>query len=263
LTIQITIVRIDGYGAWTLGLGADREAALQMLQAKVYYDLQRLFSELGCLVYPNRFDEYFVISSGLTLQKHLQIQAELGKLYSTLKLSMAIGIGKTPFEANMRAFRARKQCLALDKSRSIFGKQGTSRHSLNQNAIKYNNNIVQIMHIDVNDSTELTSRLSPYEVTALVSKIGLLLSQRFLKKGAITFFVGGDNFMVVSNGTTNQAARRIIQMVSQDTGIKLNCGIGTGRTGRKAAQAATKALDTIRDLRDAGKILPFYEINCL
>lgn len=263
MTIQITIVRIDGYGAWTLGLGSDREAALQMLQAKVYYDLQRLFSELGCLVYPNRFDEYFVISSGLSLHKHLQIQAELGKQYSALKLSMAIGIGRTPYEANMRAYRARKQCLALDKRRSIFGKRGTSRYSLNQNSTKYNNNIVQIMHIDVNDSKKLTSRLSPYEVTTLVSKIGLLLSQRFLKKGAITFFIGGDNFMVVSNGTTKQAARRIIQMVSQDTGIKLNCGIGNGRTGRKAAQAATKALDTIRDLRNAGKILPFYEINCL
>ena len=256
MTIQITIVRIDGYGAWTLGLGSDREAALQMLQAKVYYDLQRLFSELGCLVYPNRFDEYFVISSGLSLHKHLQIQAELGKQYSALKLSMAIGIGRTPYEANMRAYRARKQCLALDKRRSIFGKRGTSRYSLNQNSTKYNNNIVQIMHIDVNDSKKLTSRLSPYEVTTLVSKIGLLLSQRFLKKGAITFFIGGDNFMVVSNGTTKQSARRIIQMISQDTGIRLNCGIGNGRTGRKAAQAATKALDTIRDLRNTGKILP-------
>jgi GTP cyclohydrolase IIa len=263
LTIQITIVRIDGYGPWTLGLGSDREAALQMLQAKIYYDLQRLFSELDCLVYPNRFDEYFVISSGLSLQKHLQIQVELGKLYSALKLSMSIGTGRTPFEANLRAYRARKQHLTLDKRRRIFGKRRSYRYSLNQDAIKYNNDIVQIMHIDVNDSAELSSTLSPYEVTTLVSKIGLSLSQRFLKKGAITFFIGGDNFMVVSNGTTKQDARRIIRKVSQDIGIKLNCGVGIGRTGRKAAQAATKALDTIRDLRNTGKFLPFYEINCL
>jgi GTP cyclohydrolase IIa len=263
LTIQITIVRIDGYGPWTVGLGSDREAALQMLQAKIYYDLQRLFSELNCLVYPNRFDEYFVISSGLSLQRHLEIQTELRKLYSGLKLSMAIGMGKTPFDANLRAYRARKQHLTLDKRRRIFGERGSSYHSLNQNAIKYNNNIVQIMHIDVNDSAELSSTLSPYEVTTLISRIGLLLSQRFLKSGAITFFIGGDNFMVVSNGTTKQDAKRIIQMVSQDTGIKLNCGIGVGRTGRKAAQAATKALDTIRDLRNTGKILPFYKVNCL
>jgi GTP cyclohydrolase IIa len=234
-----------------------------MLQAKIYYDLQRLFSELSCLVYPNRFDEYFVISSGLSLQRHLEIQTELRKLYSGLKLSMAIGMGKTPFDANLRAYRARKQHLTLDKRRRIYGERRSSCYSLNQNAIKYNNNIVQIMHIDVNDSAELSSTLSPYEVTTLIYRIGLLLSQRFLKSGAITFFIGGDNFMVVSNGTTKQDAKRIIQMVSQDTGIKLNCGIGVGRTGRKAAQAATKALDTIRDLRNTGKILPFYKVNCL
>jgi GTP cyclohydrolase III len=43
----------------------------------------------------------------------------------------------------------------------------------------------------------------------------------------------------------------------------LNCGIGVGRNGRKAAEAATRALDTIRDLRDKGKIQPIYEIQCL
>jgi GTP cyclohydrolase IIa len=262
LTIQITIVRIEGYGPWTLELGSDREATLQMLQAKIYYDLQRLFSGLDGLVYANRFDEYFVISSGLSLQKHLKVQRELDKIYSGLRLSMAIGVGTTPFEANLNAYKARKQCLALDNKSRIFGKIGSSR-SCQRNASKHNNNIVQIMHIDVNDSTKLSSTLSPYEVTTLVSRIGLLLSQQFLKKGAITFFIGGDNFMAISNGTTNEDAREIIQIVTQDTEVKLNCGVGIGGTGRKAAQAATEALDTIRHLRNTGKPLAFYEVNCL
>jgi GTP cyclohydrolase IIa len=51
--------------------------------------------------------------------------------------------------------------------------------------------------------------------------------------------------------------------VTQSTGVKLNCGIGIGGTGRKAAQAATEALDTIRHLRNTGKPLSLYEINCL
>jgi GTP cyclohydrolase III len=46
-------------------------------------------------------------------------------------------------------------------------------------------------------------------------------------------------------------------------GITLNCGIGIGRNGRRAAEAATRALDTIRDLRNEGKIQPIYEIQCL
>jgi GTP cyclohydrolase IIa len=263
LTIQITIIRIEGYGPWTLELGSDREAALQMLQAKIYYDLQRLFSGLNGLVYANRFDEYFVISSGLSLQKHLKIQRELDELYSELRLSMAIGVGRTPFEANLNAYKARTQSLALDNRSRIFGKIEYSSSSQSRNTIKHDNNIVQIMHIDINDSTKLSSRLSPYEVTTLVSKIGLLLSEKFLKKDAITFFIGGDNFMVISNGTTKEDARKIIQTVTRSTGVRLNCGIGIAGTGRKAAQAATEALDTIRHLRNTGKQLAFYEINCL
>ena len=49
--------------------------------------------------------------------------------------------------------------------------------------------------------------------------------------------------------------------MTADNNIKLNCGIGIGKTGRKAAEAATKALDTIRDLREVGKIQTIYEIQ--
>jgi GTP cyclohydrolase IIa len=263
LTIQITIIRIEGYGPWTLTLGSDREAALQMLQAKVYYNIQRLFSEDDCLVYANRFDEYFAISNGLSIQKHLTIQEELQRLYGGLSLSMAIGSGRTPFEANMGAYKARKESNVLDKKSRIFGKINIPSSSWNQIPSNNDNSFVQIMHIDVKDSADLSSTLSPYEVTTLVSKIYLGLSQQFLKKGAMTFFVGGDNFMVISNGTNKEDAKKIIEMVSKDTSIKLNCGIGIGRTGRKAAKAATRALDTIRTLRKMGKSRTFYEIECL
>ena len=125
------------------------------------------------------------------------------------------------------------------------------------------NEIVQIMHIDMNNSADMFSKLSPYEITSLVIKIYFRLSEEFLKKESLTFFVGGDNFMVVSNAATKQDAEETIKKVTQGTNVKLNCGIGIGRTGRKAANAATKALDTIRNLRHDGKHLPIYEVECL
>jgi GTP cyclohydrolase IIa len=262
LTIQITIIRIEGYGPWTLGLGSDREGALQMLQAKIYYDIQRLFSEVDCLVYANRFDEYFAISNGLSIQKHLTIQQQLERLYGSLSLSMSIGSGRTPFEANITAYKARKECAVMDKRSKIFGKMSLHTSSCKRRP-NSNKNFVQIMHIDVNDSADLSSRLSPYEVTTLISKIFLGLSRRFLKKGAMTFFIGGDNFMVISNETSKEAAKKIIEIVTKDSGVKLNCGMGTARTGRKAAEAATRALDTIRALRKVEKSRTFYEIERL
>src|SRR2546426_367149 len=157
--IQLTIIRIEGYGPWTVTLGSDRETHLQMLQAKIYHDVQRLFSENNCIVFFNRFDEYFAITNGLDALDHKEIQHNLAELYDDLKMSMAIGAGKTAFEANLSAYSAKK--------------------------------------------------------------------------------------------------------VTAGTEIKLNCGIGIGKTGRKAAEGATKALDTIRDLRRQGKIQPIYEIRCL
>ncbi|HZA08239.1 MAG TPA: GTP cyclohydrolase IIa [Nitrososphaeraceae archaeon] len=261
MTIQITIIRIEGYGPWTLTLGSDREGALQMLQARIYYDVQRLFSERESLVFPNRFDEYFAISNGLSVQDHILIQKELKKLYKNLNLSMAIGNGITPFEANINAYDARRREKILDKRTRIFGEASCLAFScLNPSSIY---DFAQIMHVDIDGSTDVSCKLSPYEITSLVSKIHANLSQEFLKKGSMTFFIGGDNFMVISNETKKQDAQKIIETVTKGIDIKLNCGIGIGRTGRKAAEAATRALDTIRTLRNEGKIQPFYEIQCL
>jgi len=247
--IQLTIIRIEGYGPWTLTLGSDREAQLQMLQSKIYHDVQRLFTEKNCIVYFNRFDEYFAITNGLDAAGHKEIQRELAKTYKDLKMSMAVGSGMTAFEANMNAYRARKEEKVLDSSARIFG----SIHD---------SDTAQIMHIDVDSSTKVGNRLSPYEVTSLVVKIYSRLAEEFLKHDSLTFFLGGDNFMVISNGVTKEQADLIIKKVTAGIDIKLNCGIGIGKTGRKAAEAATKALDTIRDLREEGKIQPIYEIRC-
>ena len=107
------------------------------------------------------------------------------------------------------------------------------------------------------------SKLSPYEITSVIVKIYARLSEEFLKKESLTFFLGGDNFMVLSKAATKQDIEGIISKVTQEMNVRLNCGIGIGRTGRKAANAATKALDTIRDLRHVGKDLPVYEVECL
>ncbi|MGH9992590.1 MAG: GTP cyclohydrolase IIa [Nitrososphaera sp.] len=247
--IQLTIIRIEGYGPWTLSLGSDREAQLQMLQARIYHDVQRLFSERNCIVYFNRFDEYFAITNGLDASGHKDIQRELAKSYPELQMSMAIGAGRSALEANNNAYRARKDKVLLDGKVKIFGRAGSA-------------DTAEVMHLDVDCSTKVGDSLSPYEVTALVMKAYSRLAEEFLKRDSLTFFLGGDNFMVISNGVTKEQAEAVIRKITAGIDIKLNCGIGIGRTGRSAAEAATKALDTIRDLRKKGKIQQIYEIRC-
>lgn len=251
--IQLTIIRIEGYGPWTLTLGSDREAQLQMLQARIYHDVQRLFSERDGIVFFNRFDEYFAITNGIDADDHLRIKNELASLYDNMSMSMTIGSGKNAFEANLNAYRTRKEgrkMLDDNNNSKIFG-------SINSHA-----DIAQIMHIDIDSSAKVGNWLSPYELTAFVMKIYSRIAEDFLKHNSLAFFLGGDNIMVISNGMTKEQADKVLKKVKADNDIKLNCGIGIAKTGRKAAEAATKALDTIRDLRETGKIQSIYEIQC-
>ena len=248
--IQLTIIRIEGYGQWTLTLGSDRETQLQMLQARIYHDVQRLFSERDSIVFFNRFDEYFAITNGLDADDHLHIQRELTKLYDNMLMSMTIGAGKTAFEANLNAYRTRKEGRMLDGNSRIFG------------SVQPQADVAQIMHIDIDSSAKVGNWLSPYELTALVMKIYSRLAEEFLKHDSLAFFLGGDNVMVISNGMAKEQADVVLKKVTAGNDIKLNCGIGIGKTGRRAAEAATKALDTIRDLREEGKIQTIYEIQC-
>lgn len=239
--IQLTIIKITEYGPWTLTLGSDREHKLQMLQSSLYNEVQNLFSDKNCLVFSNRFDELFAITNGLSLNDHIEIQKKLAESFD-LKLSMTIGYGDSPFEANLKAYEARKSQIILEKKHNIFGYVDGKADQL-----------VQIMHMDVDDSTSISAKKSPYEISSLMFKLYSEMSDFFLTKNCLTFFMGGDNFMIVTSGNEKEHASKFLDFMKEKHGIALNCGIGTAKTAREAAKLATKALDTIRDLRDSGK----------
>jgi GTP cyclohydrolase IIa len=248
--IQLTIIKITGYGPWTLTLGSDREHRLQILQSALYKEIQNLFSEKNCLVFSNRFDELFVITNGLTLNDHVEIQHKLKELFE-LELSMSIGTGESPFAANLQAYEARKSKTFLNKELNIFG---FTNGKTEQN--------VQIMHIDVDGSTSISAKKSPYEISSLMFKLYAEMSEFFLKQNYLSFFMGGDNFMIITTGKGKENASKFLDMIEKKYGITMNCGIGTADTAREAAKLATKSLDTIREMRDSGKTQRILELTC-
>lgn len=248
--IQLTIVKITGYGPWTLTLGSDREHKLQMLQSSLYEEMQKLFSKKNCLVFANRLDELFVITNGLSLNDHMEIQKKLKESFE-LELSMAIGYGESPFEANLQADNARKSKTFLNKELNIFGfVNGKSEQ------------IVNIMHMDVDGSTSISARKSPYEISSLIFKLYSEMSEFFLEQNSLTFFMGGDNFMIVSSSTAKENATKFLESIEKKYNVSMNCGIGTAKTAREAANLATKSLDTIREMRDSGKKQRVLELTC-
>ncbi|MEO2265551.1 MAG: GTP cyclohydrolase IIa [Nitrosopumilus sp.] len=249
--IQLSILKITEYGPWTLTLGSDREHELQMLQASLYKEVQKLFSEKNCLVFLNRADEFFVVSNGLELDDHIQIQKSLEKLFD-IRMTISIGYGESPFEANLKAYDGKKNKTILNKEHNIFGfVNGKSDFK------------VSIMHLDIDDLTSTRKTNSPYEISSIIFEILSKMSKFFLERNSLTFFMGGDNFMVIASDDAKNSVQNFIDMIKNDNKISLNCGIGNGVTSREAVKLATKSLDTIREIRDSGKAKPeIYELSC-
>ena len=249
--IQLSILKITGYGPWTLTLGSDREHELQMLQASLYKEIQKLFSERHCVVFLNRADEFFVVSNGLDLEEHVKIQQTLEKSFD-IPLTISIGYGSSPFDANLKAYEGTKTETVLNKEHNIYGfvngQYGSS---------------VSIMHLDVDDLTSRRKTDSPYEISSVIFELYSKMSKFFLDKNSLTFFMGGDNFMVIASDDAKKSVQDFINMIKNEEKISLNCGIGNAQTAREAVKLATKSLDAIREIRDSGKEKPeVYELSC-
>ena len=248
--MQLTIMKITGYGPWTLTLGSDREHELQILQASLYQKIQELFSKKHGLVFPNRSDEFFVITNKISLNDHIEIQKELESKFE-IKLDMSIGSGISPFDANVLANNDKKSKKFLNEKYNIYG---SMNGKIEQN--------VTIMHLDVDGLTEKRQMISPYETSSLMFKLYSKMSDFFLEKKSLTFFMGGDNFMVISNSDHKENAQKFIDIIKLEMDLFLNCGIGSGVTARDAAKFATQSLDRIREIRDSGKEKPeVYELK--
>jgi len=247
--IQLSILKITEYGPWTLTLGSDREHELQIFQASLYKQVQKLFSEKNCLVFLNKSDEFFVVSNGLTLDDHVEIQKTLKELFK-VHLTISIGFGESPFEANLKAYDGRRKNVILNEEHNIFGCID-DKSELN----------VSIMHLDVNDLNSQRKNNSPYEISVKIFDLYLKIAKYFIQKNSLTFFMGGDNYMVVASNDAKNSVQSFIDIIKNNDNISLNCGIGNAQTSRDAVKLATKSLDIIREIRDSGKPKPdVYEL---
>ena len=263
MTYQITVIKLEGYGQWTLTLGSDREHQLQMLQSNIYTDLQYLFSNKDGVVFSNRFDEFIAISNKINLDEHGKIYDILSEKYSNIRISMTIAMDETPLKSNKKSQYIKNKMEYMIRP-NIYGSienaikqpaQSSQSRSSNETNIKD----IKILHIDINNSKDLTENLSSYEITNLIIKLYSKISDVFLKEESLAFYLGGDNFMIVAKGNmTIEKVKEIIEFLTKITNINLNCGIGDGNTGRKAVEMATKSLDLIREFRKRGKIISVY-----
>ncbi len=237
--IQMTLIQIDNYGPWTVTPRPRNESDLQILQAELYADLERQFANKKGLVFFTRFDNLLAVTNGIDAEDHLRIQRSIRNRYP-ITVSMGVGAAKTPHEAQKLA------TIALQKEG---GAQSSRKEilAIDSLAPADENNLVQAAHIDINSVTEtLTDIESAFDTNFMVNKAQHYLMTKLIKKGALLFFIGGDNFMAPCNGLSEKDIEDILVEINDEIGIGLKAGIGIGRNIEDAAYMADLGLEEIR-----------------
>jgi GTP cyclohydrolase IIa len=232
--IQLTLVQIDNYGPWTTSPSPKREAYLQALQAEIYLTLQKKFSEKKALLFPMRYDNMMAVTNGMDAEGHGKIMEYANSIFP-VSVSMAVAKGKTPYEAQARATE-------------MLTEEGGAR-SKDRRAVlktqKTSNGDVKMAHIDVNGITEHTDADVYCSYSRVVCTEKALIDH-LTPKGALVFYMGGDNYIAPCNGITKEKLTDVLDKIEEETTVALKAGLGIGRNAEDAVVQASLGLKEIR-----------------
>jgi GTP cyclohydrolase IIa len=240
---QVTLIQIDNYGPWTVTPEPRREVDLQTLQSRLYADLSQLIGNREGYVFFTRFDNMVAVTNGLDVDAHALIQESIGNRYP-VTVSLSIATGSSPAAA---------LGTATDQLQDAGSAQDDGRTEILRGdplpEAERGETDVQIAHFDVNDATaKYTDRLNEFDSFINIEQ-GYAELMRYMRRAhdSLSFFVGGDNIIVVCDAIEESGYLDAIAHVREAVGVDLKVGVGLDRTARDAGMAAKHALEVCRE----------------
>ncbi|MFC7231179.1 GTP cyclohydrolase III [Saliphagus sp. GCM10025308] len=239
---QVTLFQIDNYGPWTVTPEPRREADLQTLQSRLYADLSQYIGARDGYVFFTRFDNMIAVTNGLDVEDHALIQESVGNRYP-VTLSLGVATGTTPVQALSDATSLIQDAgSAQDEHRReiLEGRTIDDAHRTDGD--------VQIAHFDVIDATgQYTDELNAFDSFIEIEQ-GYAALMRHMRRahGSLSFFVGGDNVIVVCPDLERADYLEAIEHVESAVDVTMQVGVGTGASAHDAGYAAKHALEHCR-----------------
>jgi len=240
---QLTLIQIDNYGPWTVTPEPRREVDLQTLQSRLYADLSQLFGNREGYVFFTRFDNMVAVTNGLDIDAHSLIQESVGNRYP-VTVSLSIAVDSSPAAALGTATDQLQDAGSAQDGERTEVLRGTPLADENRS-----DDDVQIAHFDVNDATgKYTDQLNEFDTFINIEQ-GYAELMRYMRKAhdSLSFFVGGDNIIVVCEDVDDVGYLDAIEHVRESVGVELKVGVGTDRTAQAAGMAAKHALEICRE----------------
>lgn len=239
---QLALVQIDNYGPWTVNAGPRREADLQTLQARLFADLAQFVGSRDGYAFFTRFDNMVAVTNGMDLDEHALVQESIGNRYP-VSVSLSVAADSSPLGALGEATEALQEAGSAQDSDRRAVLCGQSLPEGTQSDAD-----VRIAHFDIVDATErYTDELNAIDALARVQRTYVeLLDYMRETNEALSFFIGGDNFVAVCPPLDRERYADAVRHVEATTGVELQVGIGKGPTARDAGMAAKHALEECR-----------------
>ncbi len=241
---QLTHIQIDNYGPWTVTPEPRREVDLQTLQSRLYADLSQLFGNRDGYVFFSRFDNMIAVSNGLSMDDHALIQESVANRYP-VTASLSVATGRTPASALGTATeQLQEEGSAQDKHR---------RNVLKGRAIDAEfrtDEDIQIAHFDVADATgKYTDQLNEFDTFIRIEQ-GYAELMKYMRQAydSLSFFVGGDNIIVICPDLDADAYQDAVRHVKEAVDVELRVGVGRGKTASDAGMDAKHALEHCREV---------------
>jgi len=233
---QVTLAQIDNYGPWTVTPEPRQETDLQALQAELYADLSTLIGSHGGCVFFARFDNVVAVTNGIDEGTAERIQATI-RTRHPITVSLSTATDETPAAA---------LAAATEALQDVGGAQDADRtEALCWDAT---DDEVCMAHFDIVDATDrYTDREDAFRSVLRVRRTELALAEHLHGRGALAFFVGGDNFVAVCPAIGREGYEATVEHVQEAVGVDLRVGVGRGATAAEAGMSAKYALEECRD----------------
>lgn len=239
---QLTLIQIDNYGPWTVSPSPRREADLQTLQAGLYADLSQFVGSRDGYAFFTRFDNIVAVTNGMEFDDHALVQESIGNRYP-VTVSLSVATDSSPVQALGEATETLQEvgsAQASDRREVLYGRSLPDDTRTDDD--------VQIAHFDIVGATErYTDELNAIDALIRVQRSYVELLEHMRETNeALSFFIGGDNFVAVCPSLDRGRYADAVRHVETTTGVELQVGIGRGPTARDAGTAAKHALEECR-----------------
>jgi GTP cyclohydrolase IIa len=209
--VYTVVIRLVNYREWIESLGFDREWVVQVVQSRIYSDIQSYVKDFNGFTLPLRYDVQVAILPCTTrINDVVKGLEELLMRYPQINVRVDSYCG-LPHEV-------------LTNGPNVGGCNSTE---------------VCVAHIDLNNFTLRSVSEGYYKPYVEVLNMVSTLARKFMGK-AVLQYLGGDNVVVVTS--PNYLDEVIKESVDGDVKV----GVGISEIPRKAFELAAKALSILR-----------------